>query len=965
MTTMLLCVLAATFVIAGGCTSNNPTGPAPAPVARVTVTLALTSLTSGQTTQATAVTADSLGAPLTGRTVTWSSSNATVATVSTSGLATAVAPGTANITATSEGKSGFSVLTVVPPGPQLGALTISDANGVPLNLTNLGGTISLSAQLNVPTTTTGTLVVLIDTTQFATQPVTASSVVPGSSTGAAHLVTPVTVNVNTAGVSYTLTNQTIQALPLAPNGSHLLKIEFIPNGSTQPATTQQVTIILMNPDLYAGRITRAGSLTTLSGIPWSSGDLTLELVPIQFSSGVPQSLTTTFTDFLSDYHLATLTGLAPVGTKTGSNIPLPTILSRSSFQFESKAALGWNLLATDYTYGSLHYTPQTAEPNNSGNCIYTRGTGLVQPSTIIPPTMMPSGCSRWVMVNPIPSTFFSTSQIDASTRFFHDTKGPTFAPGAFTLGARPTITGQSAYGTFGAFGVANNYIAYNYNFGWGLDLTKFTDLGSGVDVTRSFDLYSGLTPNFTPGPGNLLTDLTTLPESGATRVRFFGAAMYDRLGNGSYVPLTTSAANPYTTGNALSTAFGVDPALVGINNNGGTATYSGITDKYAWRLSDLTGVSLNYTVSGSPVGYGLGWGYLRAYKDLDPTKTVYGEGTGTVTPWVAGGTAGATGAFTFPYSMLVNSAKTRYGGTGEGVYTIYAGVNDFGGAITTGGTFPWTTVYDFTAPLAPTVTSTSTFVPGSTATFNIAGTDNVGVGNYGAGWRFNLLNSKFETGFAYFTFGHNVGKLSSATLFPTFSASDVQVVPNGFAFYDPTGGTLFPTIYNVNAFVVRDEDLAGNFSPLAVFPINNNFTSSLPANLTAVRYTLSTTTACAGTSCSNGAPNSTTVIASWDGPTIVNPLSKFALFEITVSGRVVELMEMPAATSSAIPGGFRFSASAQIDWTKGCQAAGLLNIFGLAETADQSLFLKPNIFYPMTVTSPTTTNPNCLLAPGH
>ena len=93
-------------------TNNNSTAPAPTPVGRVNVTLATASLTAGLTTQATAVTADSLGTPLTGRTVTWSSSATTVATVSDSGLVTAVAPGTANITATSEGKSGFATVTV-------------------------------------------------------------------------------------------------------------------------------------------------------------------------------------------------------------------------------------------------------------------------------------------------------------------------------------------------------------------------------------------------------------------------------------------------------------------------------------------------------------------------------------------------------------------------------------------------------------------------------------------------------------------------------------------------------------------------------------------------------------------------------------------------------------------------------------------------------------------------------------
>ena len=52
---------------------------------------------------------------LTGRVVTWGSSDPTVATVNANGLVTGVALGSATITATSEGKSGTSAITVYIP----------------------------------------------------------------------------------------------------------------------------------------------------------------------------------------------------------------------------------------------------------------------------------------------------------------------------------------------------------------------------------------------------------------------------------------------------------------------------------------------------------------------------------------------------------------------------------------------------------------------------------------------------------------------------------------------------------------------------------------------------------------------------------------------------------------------------------------------------------------------------------
>jgi uncharacterized protein YjdB len=66
------------------------------------------------TLQFTAIVKAANGTVLTGRSITWTSSNEAVATVSATGLARGVAPGTATITATSEGKSGSISLTVTP-----------------------------------------------------------------------------------------------------------------------------------------------------------------------------------------------------------------------------------------------------------------------------------------------------------------------------------------------------------------------------------------------------------------------------------------------------------------------------------------------------------------------------------------------------------------------------------------------------------------------------------------------------------------------------------------------------------------------------------------------------------------------------------------------------------------------------------------------------------------------------------
>jgi hypothetical protein len=120
--------LLAVVVLAGAalsCTGEG-SGPDPASVASVTVTPDNLSLIVGQSGPLTATVRDASGAALTGRTVTWASSQPSWAAVDGNGLVTGVAVGTANITATSEGQSGSATAMV---GAGSGSLTGLDFPG--------------------------------------------------------------------------------------------------------------------------------------------------------------------------------------------------------------------------------------------------------------------------------------------------------------------------------------------------------------------------------------------------------------------------------------------------------------------------------------------------------------------------------------------------------------------------------------------------------------------------------------------------------------------------------------------------------------------------------------------------------------------------------------------------------------------------------------------------------------------
>jgi uncharacterized protein YjdB len=119
--------------VAIAATSETKTGTSQITVAVVSVAMvavspASASLFVGETRQLTATTYDANGGVLSGRTVAWSSGNTSAATVSSTGLVTAVGAGSATITATSETKTGTSQITVTPSTRAVGPLRVSAIN---------------------------------------------------------------------------------------------------------------------------------------------------------------------------------------------------------------------------------------------------------------------------------------------------------------------------------------------------------------------------------------------------------------------------------------------------------------------------------------------------------------------------------------------------------------------------------------------------------------------------------------------------------------------------------------------------------------------------------------------------------------------------------------------------------------------------------------------------------------------
>lgn len=118
------------------------------PVDRVQVDPSSATLLVGKTTQLSATTVDSEGNPLSGRSITWSSNRSQIASVSAAGLVTAAAPGNATITATSEGKSGSSAITVQDTATQ----PVNESNGIEVSPSETTMTVGQKTKLSAKAT---------------------------------------------------------------------------------------------------------------------------------------------------------------------------------------------------------------------------------------------------------------------------------------------------------------------------------------------------------------------------------------------------------------------------------------------------------------------------------------------------------------------------------------------------------------------------------------------------------------------------------------------------------------------------------------------------------------------------------------------------------------------------------------------------------------------------------------------
>jgi uncharacterized protein YjdB len=248
--------IATISAVSEGQTGTSVTTVVSVPVATVTVAPASATVQLGRTQQLTATTRDAANGVLTGRVITWLSSDTSIARVSTSGLVTARAiGGPVTITATSEGQSGTSSITIVPvpvATVQVSPTTASVALGATVQLT------ATTRDANGAALTGRTIVWTTSDSTIAS--VTATGLVRGVATGG-----PVTITATSEGktgsatVNVTGAAATLVRVVLLPDTVTLLAGGSRQFSASGKMSDSSVAAISVTYSAAGGTITQLGN----------------------------------------------------------------------------------------------------------------------------------------------------------------------------------------------------------------------------------------------------------------------------------------------------------------------------------------------------------------------------------------------------------------------------------------------------------------------------------------------------------------------------------------------------------------------------------------------------------------------------------------------------------------------------------------------------------------------------------
>ena len=249
-----------------------------APVATVTAVVITPPSATLVVGQAITATANVQGTNSPSQAVTWNSLAPSVASVNQSGVVTAIANGTAVITATSNANSsivGTMAVTVFTPQPAtISIQSITQGNlGTPVTLTNVNGQIEITLNVDNGAYTITKAQALVNGATVIAEQVFASS---SASAAPAAVPSTIVLSLNTRQVQ----KANGQYVPVIFNGPNSITARIYVANSPQPISSNSIPVVMKNADSWVAGTTpvltpasTSPSFTTIGPVTWYKSDV--------------------------------------------------------------------------------------------------------------------------------------------------------------------------------------------------------------------------------------------------------------------------------------------------------------------------------------------------------------------------------------------------------------------------------------------------------------------------------------------------------------------------------------------------------------------------------------------------------------------------------------------------------------------------------------------------------------------
>lgn len=689
--------------------------PTTAKVNSVEVSPATATLNVGQTiTMTAAVNADAGLAT----TVTWSSSDAGKASVSTAGVVTAVAatPGVA-ICATSTvdtGKKGCATVVVqaaaptIPATVSINSITASGNLNGTVNPAAVAGAIDVTMNINPGNQTISKVELLFGGNVVYTQSFSAAQAASlrydADQAVAAQSVFPqVVASFNTAAFN------TTTGAPTWANGPYQLQAKLYTGSTTASASVAQ-TLTLANADGWWATVATSGTTanaTNATGFRYDRGALSVSALPVSYTGAVVASGTVTFGSGCdaSGTGARTTALVAPAAgtyawTATLSQTAAPGAGNVNGYEFDA------GLCALN----AIGETPTVTAVNTAGDALFTAAAPL---------------------------------NVNALTGIRMDNRAPlnpTLVQNP-NLRANGWINGAVALTSLNTGATSNGVMVAPGNQA-GCSLPARTDCGVGT-TARFVRIAASAAGTVSEARSAAATSTPTLPAPSVTNLTYCGIFTYqDALGNEAALPAAATPCSAPAAG--ASTALAANHMLFGVDIAPPTIAYTAASIAANSRRSGAN-IGGEFIVTVNDTG-------LVGNSGMLPTSPVLmliaqrvagttANSAGTINNLFANGTANAAGTLSATGvaagAPLYSTAITGMTGAANHAYYTHS-ATAFDAAGNSASVSPRTMVYDNAAPV-PGAPSTSVTLAATGYTANAFISEDLDIQDFSFGVTYGAL----------------------------------------------------------------------------------------------------------------------------------------------------------------------------------------------------------------------------------